>query len=108
MDFFPYEIVAYRLHDDGDEPAEGVGNKQEKQASVQGKCTEDPDQSDAYGSDDGQNHGNKGVSHTAHTAGNHIHDTAQEVGKSRDGKNFHAVFDDISISGINSKQKGAE
>ena len=60
VSLFSYEVVADHLHDDGGDPGARIRNKEDVEGSVIRENSEDPQDSGAYGSDYGEDHGDGG------------------------------------------------
>ena len=104
---FSYEVVADHLHDDGDDPGARVRNKEDVEGSVIRENSEDPQDSGAYGSDYGEDHGDGGGAHASQGAGEEIHDSAEEVGDGCDGQDLEAGFDNFGVFGVDGEDRGA-
>jgi len=104
---FSYEVVADHLHDDSDDPGARVRNKEDVEGSVIRKNSEDPQDSGAYGSDYGEDHGDGGGAHASQGAGEEIHDSAEEVGDGCDGQDLEAGFDNFGVFGVDGEDRGA-
>ena len=69
--------------------------------------SEDPQDSGAYGSDYGEDHGDGGGAHASQGAGEEIHDSAEEVGDGCDGQDLEAGFDNFGVFGVDGEDRGA-
>lgn len=103
---FSHEVVADYLHDDGDDPGARVGDKEDVEASVGWEDSKDPQNSCAYGSYDGEDHGDGGGANASQGAWEEIHESAEEVGDSRNGQDLKACFDNFRIFGVDGENRG--
>lgn len=57
---FSNKVIADHLHDDSNDPGTRIGNKEDVETSVGWEYSKDPQNSCAYSSYDGQDHGDGG------------------------------------------------
>ena len=57
---FSHKVIADHLHDDSNDPGTRIGNKEDVETSVGWEYSKDPQNSCAYSSYDGQDHGDGG------------------------------------------------
>ena len=69
--------------------------------------SEDPQDSGAYGSDYGEDHGNGRGAHASQGAWEEIHDSAEKVGDGCDGQDLETGFDDFRVFGVDREDRGA-
>lgn len=60
VSLFSHKVIADHLHDDSNDPLTRIGNKEDVETSVGWEYSKDPQNSCAYSSYDGQDHGDGG------------------------------------------------
>lgn len=60
VSLFSHKVIADHLHDDSNDPGTRIGNKEDVETSVGWEYSKDPQNSCAYSSYDGQDHGDGG------------------------------------------------
>lgn len=60
VSLFSNKVIADHLHDDSNDPGTRIGNKEDVETSVGWEYSKDPQNSCAYSSYDGQDHGDGG------------------------------------------------
>ena len=60
VSLFSHKVIADHLHDDSNDPRTRIGNKEDVETSVGWEYSKDPQNSCAYSSYDGQDHGDGG------------------------------------------------
>ena len=60
VSLFSHKVITDHLHDDSNDPGTRIGNKKDVETSVGWEYSKDPQNSCAYSSYDGQDHGDGG------------------------------------------------
>ena len=82
-------------------PGDRIGQIQRKQRAMPLKYCENPDNTEAAGSDQGNDHGEEGVAHSSHASHHDIHEAAEEIGQRRKGQNLHTASHHFLVIRIN-------
>ena len=103
--FFAYDQEENNVYRAGHNPGDGIGNIQIFRGAVHLEDGEDPDNTKAAGTDEGDDHGAHRVTKAAQAAYHGVHDTAQSVGSGDVAKTDDALLDDVLLArGINAYQ----
>ena len=91
-----------------DRPGDRIGQIQRKQRAMPLKYCENPDNTEAAGSDQGNDHGEEGVAHSSHASHHDIHEAAEEIRGADEMHSVEAVLDDLRVGGVNAEKLLAE
>ena len=91
-----------------DRPGDRIGQIQRKQRAMPLKYCENPDNTEAAGSDQGNDHGEEGVAHSSHASHHDIHEAAEKIGGADEMHSVEAVLDDLRVGGVNAEKLLAE
>ena len=91
-----------------DRPGDRIGQIQHKQRAMPLKYCENPDNTEAAGSDQRNDHGEEGVAHSSHASHHDIHEAAEEIRGADEVHSVEAVLDDLRVGGVNAEKLLAE
>ena len=80
-----------------DRPGNRIGQIQCKQGAMPLKYCENPDNTEAAGSNEGNDHGEEGVAHSSHASHHDIHEAAEEIRGADEMHSVEAVLDDLRV-----------
>ena len=72
------------------------------------KYSENPDNTETAGSDQGNDHGEEGVAHSSHASHHDIHEAAEEIRGADEMHSVEAVLDDLRVGEVNAEKLLAE